>query len=589
MQKREKILAIVLAAVVFGWIGLPMLESQFLAPLKELESRQIRLTDETERLHKQQLELALKDEQTRQWRSRSLPPDPLNAQRLYQEWLTNLAQLSGFSDIKITLERRVAEGTTYVTIPVTLESRARLQELVRFLERFHSVDLLHRIARCDVASPSNEGDPELSVTLLAEGLAIQSAPERTRLFPQTELFEAVDKEADRITVVSNKGFPQAVPFRIRMGNEFLDVTAMDDNVWTVQRGVERTFAEPHSGNTGVEQFPLRANGEVAEATAIWMHSPFTKPAPAIEFRPRLASTSPPPAIRDRDWSWKLDIAGWNPAFGSPNYELLAAPAGMELDERSGLLRWHPTAQVERGEHSVQVLVWGTNGRDAGFTPTFRVKVRDPNQPPRIAQPEALRFFIGRQSNVRIAAEDPDGNTQQLKFVLEEGPGGMTIDPASGQLSWTPGDDLAPQEFTIRVKATDSDDLPESAVVRIPVILQEDSARFTYLTGSVTRSDGAKEAWLYDRSSNRTARLHEGERFRIADLDLILESIGPTSVILRRNDQRYQLRFEQPLLEMALLAQPAETSNSPKKTTEEAAPMTAPPATAPAPSVDSSPQ
>ncbi|HWL09473.1 MAG TPA: hypothetical protein VNQ76_13780, partial [Planctomicrobium sp.] len=240
MKNREKILAILLGAVVVAWVGLPYLENTFFAPLRELEGSIVKLTDEKDRLWKQQLDLAKKDAEVKQWKSLSLPPNPENAQSLYLEWITNLALLSGFDISKMTLGRRADDGTVSVTIPVTIEARANLRELVDFLERFESVDLLHRIARCDVASPSSEGDPELNVTLTAEGLSLKTAPERTRLFPQTELFEPIKKDATTVTVVSNSGFPETLPFCVRIGTEFLNVTEIKENTWTVQRGVERT-------------------------------------------------------------------------------------------------------------------------------------------------------------------------------------------------------------------------------------------------------------------------------------------------------------------------------------------------------------
>jgi hypothetical protein len=373
------------------------------------------------------------------------------------------------------------------------------------------------------------------------------------------LYEAIPKDATQATIASSKGFPAEAPFRIRIDNEFLTVTAVNGNTWTVQRGIERTFAEPHEAGTSVEQFPLLPHGEeqAQAASALWARSLFTKPAPVSSEQPRLASALPPAAIRGRAWNWKLDIAGWNPAFGAPNFELLSAPPGMELNERTGGLRWRVGEQAELGKHPIEVLVWGTNGKSAGFTPTVNVLVREPNQRPQFEPAGPLRFFIGRESKVRLAAKDPDGDSAKLKYSLEEGPAGMTIDAQTGELRWSPGEDLAPQELTVSVKATDADDLPESVTARIPVTLAEDSARFAYLTGSVTRSTGVKEAWIYDRATNKTTVIHAGDRFQIADFDLSVESIGPTYVLLKRGDQTFRLAFEQALTQMTPVAAPAQ--------------------------------
>lgn len=582
MQKREKILAGGLAAVLVLWLGLPMLENTFLKPLKELDARKQLLQTEIDRVFDQQIALARKDSQMKEWRGRSLPPDPLDSQRLYQEWLTNLAQLSGFEQMKVTLDRRVAVGETLVTIPVTLEAKAKLQELALFLERFESVDLLHRVSRCDVVSPSSAGDPELGITLTAEGLSLQSAMDRPRLFAQTELFEPITRDDQQFTVVSNRGFPEQAPFRIRINNEFLNVTDIQGNVWRVQRGVEKTFAEDHAGAAAVEEFPVRETGAPDERAIAGMtgRNPFTKPAAPIETNPHLASTTPPPAIRGQTWNWKLEVADWNAAYGSPNFELLAAPAGVELDERTGALRWSVGRQAELGEQALQVLVWGTNGRNAGFTPSVKLRVRDPNQRPRIEQPGPLRFFLGRESKKQIKATDPDGEDDQLTFALQEGPEGMTIEPRTGEIRWTPPESLAPQELSIRVEVKDADELAETTTATLPVSLEEDSARFAYLTGSVQRTSGEREAWIYDRATNRTTVVRTGDRVRIADFDLEVESIGPTFILVRREGQLHRLDFEQSLVQMTPIPEPA----------GEAAPATSPEAeaagaAAPAPASD----
>lgn len=554
MQKREKLLAGALAGTLVFWFGGTMIADKFLAPLKDLEGQEIRLTEEKKNLFEQQLALARKENDLKGWRALSLPPDPLDAQRLYQEWLTTLAQISGFEITKVVLDRRVAEADTYVTIPVTIDAKAQLQELATFLLRFESVELMHRISRCDVTSPSSEGNPELTITITAEGLSLPSAPPRTRLFPTTELVDPISKDAQKITVLSGKGFPEQVPFCIRIGGEFLNVTQVEGNVWTVQRGVEKTFAEKHDANAGVEEFPLQAGKALAQtATAMWSRSLFTKPTAQIDYQPRLANVTPPVAIRGSNWSWKLEVAGWNPAFGNPKIEVLSAPPGMELDEKTSTLSWRVGEQFEIGTQPIEILVWGTNGRNSGFTASANVRVRDPNQPPQFGELPSLRFFIGRESKVRIPVTDPDGDNSKLRFALLGGPAGMTIDPRTGELRWTPPDDMGPQELKVDVEVKDGDEFPETVKTTLPVTIEEDSAKFTYLTGSVKRSNGIEEGWINDRATNRRTVVHKGDRLRIADFELTIEEVGPTYLLVKRNGQPFRWQFEQPLTDM----QPAE--------------------------------
>ncbi|WP_437205498.1 putative Ig domain-containing protein [Planctomicrobium sp. SH664] len=556
MQQREKILAAVFAGTIGVFFGLPVLESTFLAPLKILEEQEIRLTKEKKEKFASLTDLARKDVRMREWRARSLPKNSQNAVRLYQEWVTNLALLSGIDLTKVTPEPVRQEGGTFSSISVKLVGKAKMQELALFLERFNSVDLLHRITRCYVETQVNEGDPELQVEITAEGAALATADDRLRLFDQTELAAPLEKSTRELKVASSKGFPASVPFLVRIGEEFLNVTEVKDNVWTVQRGVGKTFSSPHQAGEAVEYFPVRPRPEAEAATvAMWSHSLFTKPSPAVNYDPKLVSTTPPPAIRGRNWTWTLEVTGWNPAFGTPTYSLINGPEKMEIDERKGTLKWTVSDQVELGDHPVQVLVWGSNGKSSGITPTVNVRVRNPNEKPVVEQPKPLRFFIGRESRFPIKASDPDGTP--LKFSLTESPAGMTIDAATGEIRWTPPQNMAPAQLTVAVQVADSDETPEIVSLRIPAALEEDSARFTYLTGRVRRNDGVVEAWLHDRITGRATTVHEGDNVSISDLEMKIEKILDDHILVDRFGQRYRIDLGVPLVQMRLEGSPAE--------------------------------
>ncbi|WP_437186826.1 putative Ig domain-containing protein [Planctomicrobium sp. SH668] len=572
MQKREKLLAGGLASVVVLWFGFSAYDEQFAKPLLELEGQETTLLEEKKKLFADQLTLKSKDNQVASWRKLSLPPDPLDAQRLYQEWLTTLANLSGFESTKITLERRVAEADTYVTIPITIEAKARLQQIAMFIERFESMSLLQRISRFDIVSPGTDSDPKLTVILTAEGLSMPSAPARARLFPTTELTEPIKRDSQQIKVVASKLFQSPPPFNVRIGNEFLTVTAVDGDVWTVQRGVERTFAENHDANSTVEEFPLHSSNVDPKATlAMWSNNLFAKPSPAVEYKPALANVTPPVVIRGKPWNFKLEVKGWNPAAGTPKFEITSAPAGLDFDEKTTTLKWQPNGNVEIGTAPVQILVWGTNGKDAGFTTTLNLRIRDPNQPPKFDKIEKLVFYTGRESTARITATDPDGDSKKLVYSLKDSPAGMSIDPSTGVLKWTPGDDQMPVELNIQVEVKDQDEFAETASIKLPIKLEEDNARFTYVTGTVSRESGDQEAMINDRATNHKAFVRKGDHLKVADFELMIEEIGNTFLIVQRLGKPYRWQFGQPLTAIrpldapaAPIVDPGETGATPRR-------------------------
>ncbi len=133
------------------------------------------------------------------------------------------------------------------------------------------------------------------------------------------------------------------------------------------------------------------------------------------------------------------------------YRLLAAPEGMEIVSTTGEITWTPTLQ-QIGQQAVVVEV--NDGIGNASTQSFAIRVREgiPNQPPRITS-VATRFgSVGSTYAYSIQASDPEGTP--LVFSLGRGPDGMTVDPTTGSVQWTP---TATQvgKFVVTLRATDS--------------------------------------------------------------------------------------------------------------------------------------
>jgi len=104
--------------------------------------------------------------------------------------------------------------------------------------------------------------------------------------------------------------------------------------------------------------------------------------------------------------------------------------GRELSSTSDLL---DTSRLKRGDQ-VEIQVVASDG----FSHSKAVKsapIVVANSPPKIVSTPAN---AGDASVYlyQVRAEDPDGD-RRLRYRLEQGPAGMTIDPVSGALSWTP--------------------------------------------------------------------------------------------------------------------------------------------------------
>jgi len=104
--------------------------------------------------------------------------------------------------------------------------------------------------------------------------------------------------------------------------------------------------------------------------------------------------------------------------------------GRELSQTGDAL---DTSRLKRGD-LVEIEVVASDGHARSGT-IKSDPIRVANSPPRIVSTPAN---AGDASVYlyQVRAEDPDGD-RRLRFRLEEGPPGMTIDPITGSLSWAP--------------------------------------------------------------------------------------------------------------------------------------------------------
>lgn len=133
------------------------------------------------------------------------------------------------------------------------------------------------------------------------------------------------------------------------------------------------------------------------------------------------------------------------------YSLPVAPAGMSIDSMTGVVAWTPSSG-DVGNHSVTVAVADPQNNQA--SQTFQLVVVNVNDAPVITSaPPTVKLFAGVRFTHQVVAFDSDaGDT--LRYSLDAYPSGMSIDPSSGVLSWTPGSSVYGLRRVI-VRATDS--------------------------------------------------------------------------------------------------------------------------------------
>lgn len=119
------------------------------------------------------------------------------------------------------------------------------------------------------------------------------------------------------------------------------------------------------------------------------------------------------------------------------FSLVAAPTGATIDAANGTFTWTPTlSQV--GRTQVRVKVADNGVPSLSGTNSFFINVTaPPNTAPTILSPADQTIAAGVKLTISNIAVDSDVPVNTLTFSIAAAPSGVTVDPATGVLTWTP--------------------------------------------------------------------------------------------------------------------------------------------------------
>jgi large repetitive protein len=153
--------------------------------------------------------------------------------------------------------------------------------------------------------------------------------------------------------------------------------------------------------------------------------------------PAITSTAVTTAIISQVYSYTVEATGYPaPSFGLAE----PVPDGMNIDAASGLITWTPTASGH-----VEVTVQATNSVGA-TSQSFTIDVM---QLPVITSTAVTTAMVSQVYSYMVEAT---GYPTPSLALVEPVPDGMSIDPASGLITWTPA---APGHVEVTVQATNS--------------------------------------------------------------------------------------------------------------------------------------
>jgi hypothetical protein len=156
------------------------------------------------------------------------------------------------------------------------------------------------------------------------------------------------------------------------------------------------------------------------------------------------------------------------------FSLVSAPEGMAIDPASGAISWTPTEAQGPGVFEVTVRVTdqnpaAVNEQQLSDTRSFSVTVNEVNHPPSMNPVADASAQLGLLFNLTVSATDPDLPANTLTFSLEEAPSGMTIDGATGVISWTPLQEQV-GNHTVVVRVTDDGTPPMNDTTSFQILV-----------------------------------------------------------------------------------------------------------------------
>lgn len=195
-----------------------------------------------------------------------------------------------------------------------------------------------------------------------------------------------------------------------------------------------------------------------------------------------------------DAAYSYDVEVYDP-MDSHTFLLTVYPEEMTIGSTNGLIQWNPS-NSDVGQHSVTLIVNDTFG--ATDNQSYTMNVTPVNDAPSITSSAVTDAVEDGQYTYDVDASDADNDNNvaydddTLVYSLMTSPGGMIIDPNTGVISWTPGNDDVGDNDVVAV-ASDGE-LTDSQIFTITVQNANDAP---VITSSPVTSGSTGNLYTYD--------------------------------------------------------------------------------------------
>ncbi|MGY8689060.1 MAG: putative Ig domain-containing protein, partial [Verrucomicrobiales bacterium] len=126
-----------------------------------------------------------------------------------------------------------------------------------------------------------------------------------------------------------------------------------------------------------------------------------------------------------------------------------------ISPSSGVFSWTPSESQGPGNFNVTINVADDASPSLSDQDTVMITVSEVNLSPRMSNIDSQSIQEGSTLQLTASATDPDEPVQTLTYSLGNGaPSGASIDPSSGNFSWTPAAEQGPGDYSVAIGVTD---------------------------------------------------------------------------------------------------------------------------------------
>jgi hypothetical protein len=189
--------------------------------------------------------------------------------------------------------------------------------------------------------------------------------------------------------------------------------------------------------------------------------------------PKITSIPPTVALESKTYTYSAKVTDPDPN-DSHTWKLLKGPSGSRISTR-GVVTWTSKASDANKSYSFEIQVCDKAG--ACDKQAWRVTVKNTNNPPKITSTPPTTATEGKLYSYPAKATDADpGDT--LTWSLKSGPKTAKMDPRTGLLTWTPGDEDVTATHTFEIEVCDSAAACDTQRWTVRVINVNDAPKIT---------------------------------------------------------------------------------------------------------------